>query len=480
MTEETITQRAAESPNPQQEQPPIPLLRGFLRNLQAAGRLALFRRTGAEAFATLPRDLVLLALADPALNLLASWLLSGEDGVFTPSSLASFSLHIPLFLLCGLAAARLLARPGLVTAVPVAFAALSLVLEALHALLEGAVQLQWLPLPEWLLDSPHYFRFLPWWAGAAALFLMRLGPAPLQRRAASLALFLAVAIPPLLLFPRGDLWTGTRGEGEELQLTEEVLDAQPRLVQEAFGKLLPGRPGVTDLYFVGFAGDGGMGVFMRELLSVERLFAGRFDAAGRSVTLVNNPDTALDYPFATVANLSRTLRRVGEVMNRDEDVLFLFLTSHGSSDGELAVVNGPLELTQVTPEKLRRLLAEAGIKWRVIAVSACFSGTYAEPLQDDQTLILTASDATHESFGCQSGADFTWFGKAYFDEALHSTRSFTDAFGIARETIGAREKDEGESPSNPQMVVGKKMAQKLAELEGRLEAQSTQPPRVER
>ncbi len=452
------------------ETAPAPLWEGFLRNLRSAVRLALFRRTGADRFAALPRDVVLLALADPALNLLFSWLLSGRDGAFAASSFASFFLHIPLFLLCGLVAARLLADPGLVTAVPAAFLALSLLLESLHGALEGAELLRWLTLPDWLAYAPHYYRFFLWWAGASALFLARLGPATVRRRIASLAVFLAVVIAPLWLFPRGDFWTAQPGEGKAMHLTEEVLDAQPRLMQEALDRLLPGRKTGTHLYFVGFAGDGGQGVFMRELLSVERLFAERFGASGRSVAMVNNPATPLNRPFATASNLKRTLLHVGKVMNRDEDVLFLYLTSHGSSDGELAVENGALELEQITPEELREMLAEAGIRWRVIAVSACFSGTFVDPLKDDHTLIVTASDATHESFGCQNGADFTWFGKAYFDEALRATRSFTGAFRMAQEKIRAREQEEGETPSNPQMFVGKAMERKLAELEGRLAA----------
>jgi len=255
------------------------------------------------------------------------------------------------------------------------------------------------------------------------------------------------------------------GEGGELHLTEEVLDAQPRLMEEQLARLLPERKGVTDLYFVGFAGDGSQDVFMRELFSVERLFTEPFGAAGRTVTLVNNPDTALKRPFATLSNLTRALKRVGQVMNRDEDVLFLYLTSHGTSEGELTVENGALELELVTPEDLRRILAEAGIKWRVIAVSACFSGAFIDPLKEDHTLIMTASDADHESFGCENGADFTWFGKAYFDEALRTTSSFTGAFQLAREKIREREKKEGETASNPQMFVGKAMEGKLAELE---------------
>lgn len=469
MEDETLMQRVEEQPPPPQpERAAAPLWQGLRRNLRAGLRLALLCRTEAAAFAALPCDLVLLALVDPALNLLISRLLAGGDGIFTPESLPSFFFHIPLFLAFGLGAARLLADPGLVTTLPVAFIALSLVLETLHGLLEGAELLTGFALPDWLMAAPHYYRFFLWWTAGAALFLGRLGSGRRRQGVAVAALFLIMVVMPLALVPRGDLWTAAAGEGEELLVTEKVLDTQARLLPAEIGRLLPGRPGVTDLYFVGFAGDGGQGVFMRELLAVERLFSARFDTAGRELILVNNAATALEYPFATATNLGRALKGIGEAMNRDEDVLFLYLTSHGSEDGTLAVENGPLELTQVTPELLRRQLDEAGIRWRVIAVSACFAGSYIDPLKDERTLIMTAADATHESFGCQYGADFTWFGKAYFDEALRTSRSFTAAFTTARESIRARETAEGETPSNPQLFIGPAMAAKLPQLEERL------------
>ena len=37
-----------------------------------------------------------------------------------------------------------------------------------------------------------------------------------------------------------------------------------------------------------------------------------------------------------------------------------------------------------------------------------------------------------DSFGCGNDADFTYFGKACFDEALRRTDSFSDAFEMAR------------------------------------------------
>lgn len=445
------------------------LLSGLARNLGSGIRLALFRRVPPSGFSATPADLALLTGVDAGLNLALSFLLAGETGSFGTSALPAFFFHLPLMLLCGLLAGRVLRQPGLTTLLPTVLIALSLPLELLHGVLEG---LAYLPRLSWLgdwLDAPHYYRFFGWWLVAAVLFILRLDPARLSRRLAVLGLFLSLVTLPLWLFPRGDLWVGeeTRS-GEELHLTEEVLAAQPRLLDEQLARLLPGQPGVPHLYFVGFAGDGGQDVFMREVTSVARLFAERFGTAGRTVTLVNSPRTATSQPFATAANLTLALDRIGRVMNRDDDVLFLYLTSHGTSDQTLAVENGPLELDEITPEMLRRMLDDSGIKWRVIVVSACYAGGFIPPLQDDRTLVVTAADATHESFGCENGKDFTWFGKAYCDEALRGTYSFVTAFERARETVAKREEQEGETPSNPQIWVGEAMRGHLQLLEKEL------------
>src|SRR5207247_5560991 len=99
-----------------------------------------------------------------------------------------------------------------------------------------------------------------------------------------------------------------------------------RLIERALAALERGRPGVRELYFVGFAPDSRQDVFLREVRFVKRLFEERFGAAGRSIVLANS-DTALEeFPIASATNLARALTRVGEAMNADEDILFLFLT----------------------------------------------------------------------------------------------------------------------------------------------------------
>src|SRR5919201_1181832 len=116
---------------------------------------------------------------------------------------------------------------------------------------------------------------------------------------------------------------------------------------------------------------------------VKRLFDERFGTAGHSIALISSQDALEEFPIATVTSLERALQRVGEAMHGDEDILFLFLSAHGDRIHRLSASQPPLELTPLTPTALARMLQDAGIKWRVVVVSACYSGGFIEPLRDD-------------------------------------------------------------------------------------------------
>ena len=195
--------------------------------------------------------------------------------------------------------------------------------------------------------------------------------------------------------------------------------------------------------------------------SMRRQFDGRFGTAGHSIALVSSQDALEEFPIASGTNLARALARVGERMNADEDMLFLFLSAHGYRDHRLSAVQPPLELAPLTPTALARMLQDAGIKWRVVVVSACYSGGFIEPLRDDNTIVITASSADRSSFGCEAGRDFTYFGEAYFRDALARTRSFTQAFELAKGIVSEREAKEKLEPSLPQMWVGAAIAERL-------------------
>jgi hypothetical protein len=192
------------------------------------------------------------------------------------------------------------------------------------------------------------------------------------------------------------------------------------------------------------------------------------------VQLVNHATTAQTYPWATPLNLQRAINAIAARMDRDNDVLVVYLTSHGASNFQLAADNGALEVPWLTPQQLRDALDGAGIRNRVIAISACFSGGWVEPLAGDTTLVMTAADATHTSYGCGRLSELTFFGRAMWSEQLRKTHSFSQAFAQAVPVIRQREIEAGKSDgfSNPQIRMGKVIAPMLDALAKRLDGQS--------
>ena len=243
---------------------------------------------------------------------------------------------------------------------------------------------------------------------------------------------------------------------------ERLMYLQPDLVDAAVARMRPGVPGQVDAYLLGFGGDAGEDVFRNEVEYAERLFAQRFGLAGRTLTLLNHPETTQETPLASRSNLERALKGMAAKMNADEDLLILFLTSHGSADHQLYVALDPLPLDAITPVMLREALDAAQISWRVVVVSACYSGGFVETLATPMSLVLTAASADRTSFGCGSDSSITYFGQAFLVEALNQTTSLVGAFEIAREAIAQRERDEDFKASEPQMAMGALIGSRLA------------------
>ena len=279
--------------------------------------------------------------------------------------------------------------------------------------------------------------------------------------------FLYYAWPEQFWYPRHPIVDNPR-----LRLTQETMELQPQLLASSLAAIKPQRPGVIDVYAITFAPYGSQDVFMRESALVAGVMAQRFDAAGRTIQLVNNKATVTTLPWATPLNLQRAIARIAQRMDKDEDVLFIHLTSHGGDDGVLAASLSPMTVDSVTPQALRQWLDDAGIRNRVISISACFSGSWIAPLAGDGTLVMTAADADHTSYGCGSRSELTFFGRAMYDEQLRHTWSFEQAHAAARKIIDQREREAGKEDgySNPQIRVGEGIRRTLAHLEAQLAA----------
>jgi hypothetical protein len=262
----------------------------------------------------------------------------------------------------------------------------------------------------------------------------------------------------------------TTADAPRLRVSQEAFEAQQALLHQTLAALPGERPGVIDVYGLVYAPYASEDVFLRESSMVAGVLGERFDAAGRTVQLVNHVSTTQRLAWATPLNLERTIAALAQRMDREADVLVVYLTSHGASNFQLAADHWPLDVDGLTPQRLRKALDGAGIRHRVIAVSACYSGGWIEPLADPHTLVMTAADATHTSYGCGKLSALTFFGRAVFDEQLRKTHSFEQAFAAAVPLIKQREIDAGKDDgfSNPQIAVGEGILPVLKGLEERL------------
>jgi hypothetical protein len=243
---------------------------------------------------------------------------------------------------------------------------------------------------------------------------------------------------------------------------EQVLYAQPRLMREALAELAPRVAGKPNLYVLAFAGDGGEDVFRNEAEYIAPLFAQRFGASAHTLILENNPVTLTTRPLASWSNLEVALDGLTKVMQPEQDILLLYVTSHGSEDHTLLVDMDPLPLDQIGASDLAGILAMHRFKWKVVVVNACYSGGFVPPLRNPGTLVLTAARADRSSFGCGSDSDITYFGKAWLVDALNRTDNFVDAFKRASGEIAKWEQQDKLTPSEPQIDIGSGITGQLA------------------
>ncbi len=435
---------------------------GLVRNVSAGTRLALFLPVRWLHFRATPGQFALLA----AFNLLV-WAVSGtlqaSGGTLNPPAVAVYLAQIPLLLLACLAIASIHGNAALATLLAVALTASDLAFElAGLALLGSGLS------PEGQLAGWIAFLFWGWIAAVRAIVICT-GARWLQRQTAwSAGVVVLLMAFSVLILPRAELWTPDPepAAAPSALVREDVFHTQGELIERQLAAIEPGQAGATELYFVGFAPDGSQDVFRREMRSVKKLVEHSFDAERRSIALVSNPATVSESPLATATNLRRTLAHVGSRMNADEDVLLLYVTAHGDQGFGLSAWAPPLDLAPLNPTVIARALNDARIKWRVLVISACYSGGFIEPLKDNNTLIITASAADRQSFGCEGGREWTYFGEAYFKQAFPRANSFIEAFPVAAEAVTKREAAEGlKPPSNPQIYVGRAIAEKLRQLQ---------------
>ncbi len=245
---------------------------------------------------------------------------------------------------------------------------------------------------------------------------------------------------------------------------ELALLEQGALLERAISALPPSSS-AQDLYTLTVAGDGRQSVFMRETDYVQKLLAERFAAHGQ-ISLVNHRDHLTDRPLATRQNLARAIRALAE-RSGEEDLIFLYFTSHGSADHELVLNQPRISLEDLPAADLAQVLAPLAKRKVILVISACYSGGFIEPLKNEHTLIMTAARADRVSFGCSEQSDFTYFGRALFAEALQETDDIVQAFTLAAAKVAEREQADDYQASEPQIWAPETVVQRWQELQQR-------------
>ncbi|QUL38548.1 C13 family peptidase [Erythrobacter sp. JK5] len=289
--------------------------------------------------------------------------------------------------------------------------------------------------------------------------------------------------PPPHTLPFPNLGTGESYEealasfalGPQMQRglsAAQILEQRERL-DTALAKLQPQRPGTVDAYVLTIALDSDP-VFAREAREAGRVLARRYDGAGRTLTLAGPDGHRNELPHGSIDALIISLATIAALMDREEDVLVVYTTSHGLDLG-LAYHYGDTGYGILSPERFGAVLEELGIERRLLILSACYSGVFIPALASADTAILTAAAGNRTSFGCEAENDWTFFGDALINRALRQPQGLSDASRSAHRFVAGWEAERGLLASLPQTVIGDNVEQWLAALEARMPTSATEP-----
>ncbi|HML09201.1 MAG TPA: C13 family peptidase [Xanthobacteraceae bacterium] len=446
-----------------------------------AARAAIWRTTLEPRRVGLP-TLLGWALVLAAVRVALQYLAAGPSPNFTPYGFNAVVTSLAI----ELAIAALFVPPGgRATALSAMFAlsiAAELVIDATTIVfpltsLAAPADISW---PAVAKPMAIFAVVIVWWIGAMVAVLRSLAP---QRRLSAFgrvaALWVALSaaealVPHSPVFAARDfdvrnanLWeylqaqARTRGlDGPAQSEAARFEQSQHALLQAEITRLAPPKEGATNIYTIGIAGWADQDVFIKELDGALAAISNLLPIRGRTLRLVNHRETLESTPIANQRNFAAAVHGVGGVMNKDEDILLLLMTSHGNPSG--FALRLPNEVTsELTPQEVAGTLDNEGIRNRIVIVSACFSGRFVPPLASDDSIVLTASDAKSTSFGCATEREWTYFGDAFFKQSLRPGADLRRAFDNARILIQGWELMDRAAPSNPQSHFGPALVAKL-------------------
>lgn len=234
--------------------------------------------------------------------------------------------------------------------------------------------------------------------------------------------------------------------------------AQPALMSRLTAALPARKRNASRVFVISVAAGGSQALFGREAEAVRDLLVQRLGKRAAPVLLSNAAAHENLVPMASRENLAATLNAIGQRFDPASDTALIYLTAHGAPEAWLQTdLPNSTWLKPIDAKFLAESLDKAGIRRRIVIVSACFSGTWIPPLASPDTILITASSATRTSFGCDDRREYTFFGAALLGGPLAQGASWREAYDRLLADIGEEEKRQRLEPSFPMYSVGTNM-----------------------
>lgn len=250
---------------------------------------------------------------------------------------------------------------------------------------------------------------------------------------------------------------------------DRLWEAQPTLLEKAIGAIRPPVAAEPNFYGLAVAAQGSQTIFSREAHLALEVMTARYGSAFRGGVLLSNGEAdILRSPLATNGNISAVAKAIAAKADPARDVAIIYLASHGGRDAALGTdLPDYRDLGAISSTSLAKALDGAGVRRRVIIVSACFAASWSSALANDNTILIAAAARDRTSFGCSDERRLTYFGEAFLTRRLAKGASLQDSFVTAKQTVTRWEKKEGMTPSMPQAFVGRNMTALWTERRGR-------------
>src|SRR6266542_4474202 len=340
------------------------VLKTLARNLGAGLRLALFLPVRRLSFRIDLAQLLLVFVFSALVDIAGDWIRYGPDARFSSLGVGNELSTLGLLIAVAALIAVVRRRASLALALPVIVLASAPLIQTADAMLTFVGRV--IDIPQFAASWLAYV--VPVWFVAMIVRSVWIAFEGEGRRSLLGAIIAgaALAAPTWLapaLFPSLPWWQAESSSSAEAgagatPVSELVQAAQQQLLDDALGALADERPGVTDLYFVGFAADAGEPALSDDVLQAQRVMDERWETRGRSIVLANHPETLLETPFATVTHLRETLREIGAAIDTESDIVMIYIAGRGVAAG-VDVAHPPLDLLPLSPSTLRALLDDA-------------------------------------------------------------------------------------------------------------------------